>query len=85
MTRHYTVVVTEINVTELRHRLLELIRQVEAGGEEVTVLRHGRRVARIVPATSAPAGQFGIDAGRVRIVDETDDLLSTGETWDAST
>ena len=45
-----------ISVTELKARLLEIIREVERDGTVVEVERHGRVVARIVPA--APASAF---------------------------
>lgn len=73
----------ELTVTDLRHRLLDVIRQVESGGEEVSVIRHGRRVARIVPERFPPAAIFGVDEGRV-FFDEDDDLLETGEVWEAA-
>ena len=40
-----------ISVTELKARLLEIVREVEKSGEAVDVERHGKVVARIVPAT----------------------------------
>ncbi|MGZ5443271.1 MAG: type II toxin-antitoxin system Phd/YefM family antitoxin [Thermoanaerobaculia bacterium] len=40
-----------ISVTDLKARLLEIVREVERTGESVEVERHGRVVARIVPAT----------------------------------
>ena len=74
----------ELNVTELRHRLLDVVRQVEHGAEEVVVIRHGRAAARIVPTTVAPRELLDIDSGRVRVVDENDDLFESGEAWDAA-
>jgi prevent-host-death family protein len=71
----------EMTVTKLRAQLLDVIRRLETGGEEVTVLRHGRRVAKIVPLPARPSTLLGVDRGRIRIVDPADDLLSTGETW----
>ena len=44
----------DISVTEFRAHCLELIRQVEAGGEVVDIKRHGRLVARLTPAVSSP-------------------------------
>jgi len=41
-----------ISVTELKSRLLEIVREVERQGTVVEVERHGRVVARIVPASS---------------------------------
>jgi prevent-host-death family protein len=41
-----------ISVTELKARLLEIVREVESSGTPVDVERHGRVVARIVPAAT---------------------------------
>ena len=41
-----------ISVTELKARLLEIVREVEREGKVVDVERHGQVVARIVPATA---------------------------------
>ena len=39
----------DISVTDFRAQCLELIRLVEAGGEEVQICRHGKVVARLTP------------------------------------
>jgi prevent-host-death family protein len=39
----------DISVTRFRAHCLELIRQVERGGEEVEITRHGKTVARLTP------------------------------------
>lgn len=39
----------DISVTEFRAQCLELIRQVECGGEVVEITRHGKLVARLMP------------------------------------
>jgi prevent-host-death family protein len=44
-----------ISVTELKARLLEIVREVEREGTVVEVERHGQVVARIVPASPAAA------------------------------
>lgn len=72
----------QLTVTDLRQQLLEVIRRVEIDGDEVIVVRHGRRVARIVPERTPVAGLLGVDHGRVRVVDPSDDLLSTQEDWE---
>ncbi len=41
----------EINVKEARSKLSSLLDKVQAGGE-ITILRHGKKVARIVPPRS---------------------------------
>ena len=45
----------DISVTRFRAHCLELIRQVESGGEEVVITRHGKTVARLTPPAGSPA------------------------------
>lgn len=42
-----------ISVSKFKAHCLDVIRQVEAGGAAVDLVRHGRIVARLVPTTSA--------------------------------
>jgi len=44
----------DISVTRFRAHCLELIRQVESGGE-VAITRHGKTVARLIPPAGSPA------------------------------
>ncbi|HVT43249.1 MAG TPA: type II toxin-antitoxin system Phd/YefM family antitoxin [Thermoanaerobaculia bacterium] len=44
-----------ISVTELKSRLLEIIREIERNGTVVEVERHGEVVARLVPAAAPPS------------------------------
>jgi antitoxin (DNA-binding transcriptional repressor) of toxin-antitoxin stability system len=46
----------DISVTTFRAQCLELIRQMEAGGEPITIRRHGKAVARLSPP-QRPDGQ----------------------------
>lgn len=72
----------ELTVTELRNRLLDVIRRVESGKEEVVVTRHGKRVARIAAIRRPPCDQLDVDRGRLRITDPDDPLLTTDEVWE---
>lgn len=44
-----------ISVTELKSRLLEIVREVERDGTIIDVERHGQLVARIIPAVAPSA------------------------------
>ena len=70
-----------INATQAKATFLALLDEV-ADGEEIEITRHGRTIARIVPARG-PKAIRGSLAGIARTVDPDDDLLSTGETWNA--
>ena len=39
-----------ISVTEFKTKCLQLLKEIEAGGEPIEITRHGKVVARIVPA-----------------------------------
>lgn len=44
-----------ISVRDANQRFSELVRQVEATGQGFVVLRHGKPVARLLPAEDRPA------------------------------
>lgn len=70
----------QMTVTNAKAKLLSLIDQVEQG-EEIELTRHGRVVARLVPAKGARSLR-GLLVGQVRSVASDEELFSTGEEWD---
>jgi prevent-host-death family protein len=68
-----------VTATEAKARILSLLDDV-AAGDEVIITRHGRPVARLVPAAGPQSlrGRFSHIA--VSVADE-DDLFSTGAQW----
>ena len=71
-----------VTATEAKAHILSLLDDVEAG-EEVEITRHGRLIARLVPARGAAALR-GKYAGLIQInTDDEEELFSTGEIWDA--
>lgn len=67
----------DIGVYDAKARFSELIRDVEAG-QEVTITRHGRPVARIVPV--APVEGVGAEwAERVRALRREIGHVATGD------
>ena len=72
---------TEVTATQAKAHLLALLDDVEAG-ETIEITRRGRTIARLVPA-KGPHALKGIMMGVARTVDPDDDLLSTGEPWNA--
>ncbi len=70
-----------LTATEVKASILSLLDRV-AEGEEITVTKHGRVVARLVPARGPHAlrgeltGVAGSTAGE-------DELFATGQPWDA--
>ena len=71
-----------MTATEVKARILALLDEV-AAGEQVEITKHGRTVARLVPA-HGPHSLRGRFAG-VAITSATDDdLFSTGVAWHVS-
>lgn len=54
-----------------------------AAGEEIEITRHGRPVARLVPASGARSLK-GSYEGMAMTAGKEEQLFSTGETWNAS-
>ena len=73
---------TTLTATEAKGRFLSLLDRV-ASGEEIEITRHGRSVARLVPAVG-PHALGGSLAGIAMTADPDDDLLTTGDEWNAA-
>lgn len=72
--------VKKLAATELKARILALLDEV-AEGDEVEITKHGRTVARLVPATGAHALK-GRLAGLAMTAARDEDLFTTGVAWD---
>jgi prevent-host-death family protein len=72
--------VKKMTATEVKAKILSLLDGV-ASGDEIEITKHGRTVARLVPASGAHALR-----GKVRGVAMSnaadDDLFTTGASWD---
>jgi prevent-host-death family protein len=68
-----------LTATEVKARILAILDEV-AAGEEVEITKHGRVVARLVPATDSPAFK-GIMAGVAISVADDEELFTTGAAW----
>jgi prevent-host-death family protein len=69
-----------MTATEVKARILALLDEV-AAGDEVEITKHGRIVARLVPATG-PHAVRGRFAEVARSAADDEDLFGTGVTWD---
>lgn len=68
-----------VSIAEAKAKLSELVSRAEAG-EEITLTRHGKVAARIVPpAVAAPLPRIGALKGKIWIADDFDEL---GPEWD---
>ncbi len=71
-----------MTATEVKARILALLDEV-AGGEQIEITKHGRVVARLVPATG-PHALHGRAVGiACSTTDNDEDLFSTGQAWHA--
>lgn len=71
--------VRTMGATEAKAKMLSLLEQV-AAGDEVEITKHGRVVARLVPARG-PHSLMGKFAGVAVTADNDDELFSTGVDW----
>ncbi len=72
--------VKRMTATEVKARILSLLDDV-AAGEEVEITKHGRTVARLVPARG-PHALRGTLAGVAMGVGDDEDLFTTGAAWE---
>lgn len=68
-----------VTATEAKARILALLDDVE-GGEEIEITKHGRPVARLVPARGPKALKATL-TGVAMTVAADDDLFTTGAAW----
>jgi prevent-host-death family protein len=68
-----------IPATEFKAHCLELMDRVEASGLTITITKHGKPVARLVPLAPKSTSFFG----SLPVTVVGDIVGPTGETWDA--
>ena len=70
----------KMTATEAKAKILSLLDDV-AAGQEVEITKHGRTVARLVPA-AGPHALKGSLAGVAMTAAREEDLFTTGATWE---
>jgi prevent-host-death family protein len=70
----------QMTATEVKAKLLSVLDAV-AAGEEIEITKHGRTVARLVPA-KGPNALKGRLTGVAMSAAEDEELFSTGASWD---
>lgn len=68
----------QMTATTVKAQILALLDQV-ADGEEIEITKHGRTIARLVPATGPATGAGTLEGVAVSGTDE--ELFSTGVDW----
>ena len=69
----------QMTATEVKAKILSLLDMV-AAGDEVEITKHGRTVARLVPATGPSALKGKLTGVAISVADE-EELFTTGATW----
>jgi prevent-host-death family protein len=69
----------KLTATEVKAKILALLDEVADGGE-VEITKHGRTVARLVPA-AGPHALRGSLVGVAMTAAEDEDLFTTGADW----
>jgi prevent-host-death family protein len=69
----------QMTATEVKAKILSLLDAV-ANGQEIEITKHGRTVARLVPA-KGPHALKGRLTGVAMSAGEDEELFSTGATW----
>lgn len=72
----------QMTATEAKAKILRLLDDVSAG-EEIEITRHGRPVARLVPALGARSLKGSCQRVAMTAAAE-DQLFATGAAWNAS-
>jgi prevent-host-death family protein len=75
--------VRKLTATQAKATILALLDDV-AGGDEVEITKHGRTVARLVPATGPHALKGSLAGVAMTATSEDEDLFATGATWEMS-
>lgn len=74
---HYTDRMTrQLTATEVKAKILALLDEV-AAGEEIEITKHGRTIARLVPARG-PHALYGAAIGMAMTAASDEDLFTTG-------
>lgn len=73
--------IKKVTATEAKAKILALLDEV-ATGDEVEITRHGRTVARLVPAAGPHALEGSLSGVAMTAVEDEDDLFTTGQTWE---
>lgn len=68
-----------MTATEVKAKILSLLDQVRQG-QEVEITKHGRTVARLVPASGPHAVKSSM-AGIAMTAADDEHLFTTGEAW----
>lgn len=72
-----------MTATEAKAKILALLDEA-AAGEEIEITKHGRTVARLVPAAGARSLKGAFAGVATTAAEDEEELFTTGAAWDLS-
>jgi prevent-host-death family protein len=72
----------EMPAGEFKAQCLAVMDRVQQTGEPVLITKHGKPVAKLVPAPRAPEEIFGYMAGKVKILGDIVGPITPLEDWE---
>ena len=69
-----------IGISEFKSRSLKLLDKIHHSGESITVTKRGIPIAKVVPLNDQ-TNEIDLKG---TLLEQDDDIFSTGETWDAN-
>ena len=72
----------EMPAGEFKARCLAVMDRVQKTGEPVVITKHGKPVAKLVPAPCAPDDILGYMAGKVKIIGDIVGPVTPLEDWE---
>jgi prevent-host-death family protein len=72
----------EMQAGEFKAQCLAVMDQVQRTGEPVLITKHGKPVAKLIPAPSTPEDIFGYMSGKVKIVGDIVGPVTPFEDWE---
>jgi prevent-host-death family protein len=77
------MVATTITAAEFKAKCLELMDRVHRTGNQITITKRGKPVARLVPAQQRPKSLFGALKGHIQIKGDIVGEISGSDEWEA--
>jgi prevent-host-death family protein len=78
--QYYDRMTRKMTATEVKAKILGLLDEV-AHGEEIEITKHGRTVARLVPAAGAQSLRGRLKGVALSVADD-EELFTTSASWD---
>ena len=72
----------EMPAGEFKAQCLAVMDQVQRSGEPVLITKHGKPVAKLVPAPASDDDIFGYMAGKVKVVGDIVGPVTPAEDWE---